>query len=598
MSTASTAPVHTFHIPVMGTGFTIDTPLKVARFGITSVVSLVDDVLIEQMRRSLSTEHTVAFEPIDDDVPDARALRITAYLDLLDLLVARQIARIRESVFEKGSEIARYFEMLPTSPLRDLYHHMLDSVGEKRARLQEQLRARVVPGAIDVNIMTKLDRGQDRRGRTFPEHGSDALSALRGFMNSGLRSSVVLSAGMNRRLFQYMAGFSDLFPDEWGVMRKRIILKVGDFRSALVQGKILAKLGLHVTEFRVESGLNCGGHAFGGKGKLLGPILAEFQRERDNLTAILADVRRRALTALGRGEAPEPPPARLTVQGGIGTAEEDAFLRRHYGADGTGWGSAFLMVPEAVNIDDESLVRLEAAGEEDIVLSDSSPLGVPFWTLRTSASEDARLGRIAQDRPGGPCPKGYLVSSTEFTDVPICTASRTYQRLKLQQIASTPQTPFAAHSKTEAVMAKACICHDLAGGATGPRGIDQAAQTAICCGPNAAHFVLRTDLRTMIDHIYGRSRLPLCEHRPHMFIKELSLHLGCLRRDMRRLADEPDGSLARSLVESGSNLLAGIQYYEDLVREQSVDLGAAFLAELDFLRAEIAGLIPTPASIT
>ena len=29
-------PQHTFHIPVMGTGYTIDTPLKVAHFGISS----------------------------------------------------------------------------------------------------------------------------------------------------------------------------------------------------------------------------------------------------------------------------------------------------------------------------------------------------------------------------------------------------------------------------------------------------------------------------------------------------------------------------------------------------------------------------------
>jgi hypothetical protein len=35
----------------MGTSFTVDTPLKVARYGISSVVSLVDDVLVEQMRR-------------------------------------------------------------------------------------------------------------------------------------------------------------------------------------------------------------------------------------------------------------------------------------------------------------------------------------------------------------------------------------------------------------------------------------------------------------------------------------------------------------------------------------------------------------------
>ncbi len=42
---------HEFHIPVMGTAFTIDTPLKVARFGISSVVSLCDDELCEEMRQ-------------------------------------------------------------------------------------------------------------------------------------------------------------------------------------------------------------------------------------------------------------------------------------------------------------------------------------------------------------------------------------------------------------------------------------------------------------------------------------------------------------------------------------------------------------------
>ncbi len=40
---------HAFHIPVMGTGFTIDTPLRVARFGISSVMSLADDALVEQI---------------------------------------------------------------------------------------------------------------------------------------------------------------------------------------------------------------------------------------------------------------------------------------------------------------------------------------------------------------------------------------------------------------------------------------------------------------------------------------------------------------------------------------------------------------------
>ena len=45
-----TNKAHTFHIPVMGTGYTVDTPVKVAHLGISSVISIVDDILIEKMR--------------------------------------------------------------------------------------------------------------------------------------------------------------------------------------------------------------------------------------------------------------------------------------------------------------------------------------------------------------------------------------------------------------------------------------------------------------------------------------------------------------------------------------------------------------------
>ncbi len=43
--------LHSFHIPVMGIGFTIDTPLKVSHLGIDSVISLVDDILLEKLRK-------------------------------------------------------------------------------------------------------------------------------------------------------------------------------------------------------------------------------------------------------------------------------------------------------------------------------------------------------------------------------------------------------------------------------------------------------------------------------------------------------------------------------------------------------------------
>ena len=40
-----------------------------------------------------------------------------------------------------------------------------------------------------------------------------------------------------------------------GKLAKTIILKVSDYRSALTQGKILAKKGVWISEFRIESGL-------------------------------------------------------------------------------------------------------------------------------------------------------------------------------------------------------------------------------------------------------------------------------------------------------------------------------------------------------
>lgn len=575
----STAAVHTVHIPVMGTGFTIDTPLKVARFGISSVVSLVDDVLIEQMRRRISQLHDEPYEPIEAREDDARARRITSYLDLLDRLVKQQVARLRTSVFTPESELTRYFEMLPQSPLRALYERMQAvAEGDAKAALQEQLRSFVVAGSIDVNIMTKLDADVFRAGTRLSPLFSMAMSALRGFAQSTLSSSVVLSAGVNRRLFRYLGEFDDFFPDELGRLRKRVVLKVGDFRSAMVQGTLLAKQGVWVSEYRVESGLNCGGHAFGGKGKLLGPILAEFQRERGRLADGLREVRDAALTALGRRSEEDPQPPRITVQGGIGTPQEDAMLRRHYQVDGTGWGTPFLLVPEVTNLDDEHRRRLGEAGPQDVHLSDRSPLGVPFWSLRTSSSEEARRERIAAGNPGSACPKGYLVSNTEFTPVPICTASRAYQRRKLHEIGAAPLSPESREQAEARVVAKACICHDLGGSATVPLGIDPGARTAVCCGPNIVNFSQVLTLAEMLDHIYGRRPLALPAGRPHMFLRELALHLEYSCAD-----DEHSASAA----EARENLLAGIAHYRDHASSIAPDSTGLFLRELGELEARL-----------
>ena len=299
----------------------------------------------------------------------------------------------------------------------------------------------MIKGAIDVNIMAKVDKlNYDKDGQYGGDENTDALAALRGFAESDLESSVIISAGMNPRLFSYLEQFQDFYADENGNFRKKVTLKVSNYRSAIIQAKLLAKKGIWVSEFRVESGLNCGGHAFATDGLLMGPILEEFKAERENMRSELFAIYQPVLQTKGR-QAAGIPPQKITAQGGIGTASENKFLLDYYQLDKTGWGSPFLLVPEATNVDEDTLQRLIHAGDEDYYLSNVSPLGILFNNFKGSSIALQRLDRIARHRPGSPCTKKYLCSDTEFTEQPICTASRQYQKLKTSQLNSLELSP-------------------------------------------------------------------------------------------------------------------------------------------------------------
>ena len=204
--------VHHFHVPVMGTAFTIDTPIKVARFGISSVMSIGDDELCENMRHYYSGVYHIPYEPIKKWDPDYRARRITAYLDLAHDIVTSQVEAMKQMPFEPGNDLTKYFELLPdSSPLKATYAtFMSTSDATQKASLDSTLRASIRAGSLDVNIMTKLDRSnRDREGNPLPDHDSDASSALRGYAMSKLHSSIIFSAGFNRRLYAYIEQFKD-----------------------------------------------------------------------------------------------------------------------------------------------------------------------------------------------------------------------------------------------------------------------------------------------------------------------------------------------------------------------------------------------------
>ncbi len=579
---------HTFHIPVMGTGFTIDTPLKVARYGISSVISIVDDMLIEEVRRHYCAKEGLPYEPIGDKEEDSRARRITAYLNMVKQLVKEQVERLKKSLFVPGSEITRYYDLLPEGLLKTAYRQMLGTKDPiEKSQLDTQLRQAAEPGSIDVNIMTKLDRDTYRSGQKLPPEFSDALAALRGFAKSGLESGVVLSAGLNQRLYSYVAQFPDFFPDEEGRLRKKIILKVSDFRSAEIQGKFLAKKGLWVSEYRIESGLNCGGHAFATKGHLMGPILEEFKYKRERLREDLHEIYNKGLAGAGRPAAGTPHEMRVTVQGGIGTHQEDAFLLRYYQVDGTGWATPFLLVPEVANVDSEHLRKLCEAGEDDVYLSDSSPLGVPFWNLRSSASEIHRGAQVEEGRPGSPCPKRYLVSNTEFTEVPLCLASQAYQKRKLENLDNENLTPDQNRWVRQYVLGKSCLCRDLAGAVERILGINPNSTPALCCGPNIANFSKVATLEEMISHIYGRLSIMTNPERPHMFIRELKIYIDYLRRELEKHLIGLSNQTPTYFKEFKETLRSGIDYYHQVVEKLDGIDQSAFIEKLKALAEEL-----------
>ncbi len=564
--------LHKFHIPVMGLGFTIDTPLKVARYGISSVMSIVEDGILEQMREFYCKKAGFPYLEISTTVDDYRAKRITSYLNLVHFLINEQVKVLRSLPFEEGSDIAKYFELLPDDcEAKDTYNRMLATEDlHKKFELQEILRIKIIPGTADVNIMAKVDKNNyDKNGNVLPNEFSDALCALRGFANSNSNGSIVFSAGYNPRLYNYIDSFPGFLPDENGALAKNIILKVSDYRSALTQGKILAKKGVWISEFRIESGLNCGGHAFATDGLLLGPILEEFKTNKKSLEAELFIICNQALAAKGVPVFKEQPNIRVTVQGGIGTANENEFLLTYYQTDATGWGSPFLLVPEATSVDEETLQSLATAKPEDYYLSGISPLGVPFNSFSKASAEVQRAKRIAEGRPGSPCTKKFLVSNTEFSEIPICTASRKYQHLKIRQLegAGLPAEQLAAEIAT--VSAKECLCEGLSMAPLLKNGIEPniknvSKAVAICPGPNLAYFSGVFSLKQMVDHIYGRINILNTVKRSNLFVNELRMYVSYLENEIEKNMNTITANKSRQLRTFQQNLLKGIDYYNNL----------------------------------
>lgn len=578
---------HKFHIPVMGLAFTVDSPVKVARFGISSVISIVEDRLMEMMRKQHYPLINQPYVEISTHEIDFRAKRITDYLNLVNAIVQDQVEKLRKLPFEKGTEIVQYFEMLPDdSKIKKLYQQMLlvTDVTEKE-KLQTKLRTLVMPGSIDVNIMTKLDRENAGRQGAAEEDSSDAVAALRGYANSNLKnSSIIFSAGLNPRLYNYLEKCPGFEVNEDNSFDKKVIIKVSDYRSALIQGKYLAKKGIWVSEFRIESGLNCGGHAFATDGFLLGPILEEFKTKKQELSDSLFEIFNPAIKNKTGKIFVYPPNQIISVQGGIGTAGEDHFLHEFYGVESTGWGTPFLLVPEATTVDEHTMELLCRAKKEDIVLSHNSPLGVRFHYLKGTTSDIEKQQRIQNNKPGSPCTEKHLAFSTEFGAEPICTASHKYQQLKIADLQTKGLAENEYQYQLTRVLDKECLCVGLSNAASlkyEQLFLKHQNAVTICPGPNIVNFNKVVSLRTMIDHIYGRTDITDGVDRPNLFVAELNLYINFIKEQLENEnGHEPDAKRKKYYTEFFKNLQEGIGYYRQLPVIAALNHGA-FIHGLD-----------------
>jgi hypothetical protein len=560
---------HSFHIPVMGIGYTIDTAIKVSPFGIDSVISLVDDILLEKLRKLYCNKYDLQYREIKESSHDSRADRITQYLNMINELIDKKIGEMKNATQDKIQEIKKYFEMLPDGSGIKKEFNNLTSKYFNTDDLKNWLNKNLSKGSVDVNIMTKVDKENYEKKEKLPVIFNDAHAAVRGFAKSNLESSIVLSAGMNTRLFSYLESFDDFYPDENGMIKKKIILKVSDFKSAFVQGKFLAKKGLWVSEFRVESGLNCGGHAFATDGHLLGPVLAEFKSKKEFLKNEIETLLKKSLK-----EKDKPVPDGLTIkytaQGGVGTNEEHQFLLDEFELDSVGWGSPFLLAPDVTNIDTETLNKLETAEEDDLYLSDISPLGIPFNSLKGNTKDIEKDEHIASGRPGSACPKRFAALNGEFTDKHICTASRKYQKSKIEELDKKNLSEEEYRFYFNKIVEKSCICVGLGTPALIVNELSTKIEgkgVSVCPGPNIAYFDKKTDLKEMTDHIYGRTNLLAHKKRPNMFVKELQLNIGYLKSKI--LETKFNGSLRiyKQLQVFNENLMKGIDFYIQLFSE-------------------------------
>ncbi len=302
---------------------------------------------------------------------------------------------------------------------------------------------------------------------------------------------------------------------------------------------------------------------------MLGPILEEFKTKKEELIQSAHALLTKALEAKNLPVPKEPMNLKITAQGGVGTAAEHDFLLQHYQIDSVGWGSPFLLVPEATSVDEETRNLLANAKEEDFYLSNISPLGVPFNTVKGMSNDFWKQKRIDNNKAGSSCPKKLLALNKEYDSEGMCTASKKFQDIKIAELEAQKENLTAVEiekRKTE-IFEKACLCVGLVNAAYLENDMEIKGQqqgVVICPGPNLAYFDKIVSLSDMVQHIYGKSTFSVDANRPNMFIKELKMYMEHLYKGVEQGVESMTALQLKKWKSFQNNLQTGIDYYKEL----------------------------------
>ena len=259
----------------------------------------------------------------------------------------------------------------------------------------------------------------------------------------------------------------------------------------------------------------------------------------------------------------------------------------HYNLDSIGWGSPFLLVPEATTVDEKTLNKLAKAEEKDLYLSDISPLGVPFNNLKDNTKDAEKEVLINKGRPGSSCPKKFVALNKEFKETGICTASREYQYLKIKALDSQELASDEYKNQLQKITEKSCVCVGLGTSALLKHNLDTKVEgegVSICPGPNMAYYSKVMSLKNMTDHIYGRDNMISRTDRPNFFIKELQIYIDFLKNKLEETKNALNKKEEKYFLTFTNNMKTGVLYYQNLfnsLKDLFDDIKTSALIELE-----------------